>query len=620
MSLSPQFLDELRNRTLLSALIGRSVKLQKAGREFRACCPFHDEKTPSFYVNDDKGFYHCFGCSAHGDAIRFLTEAKGMPFIEAVKELVQAAGMEMPAPDPRSAERAERSVGLVAASEAAQRWFAEQLQGIGGAEARAYLTRRGVPDALVKAFGLGFSPDSRGKLKSALATFGNETLIEAGLLIQVEEKEPYDRFRGRLMFPVRDARGRTIAFGGRILDSGEPKYLNSPDTPLFDKGRTLYNLDRAGPASRKAERVIVVEGYMDVIALAKAGVDEAVAPLGTALTEAQIERLWRLVPVPILCFDGDKAGVKAAVRAAMRALPMVGPGRSLSFVTLPGGQDPDDLVKAGGKAAVENALAGAIPLVDLLWNHTQAETPLDTPEMRAGLRRRLSELAQGIEDKGTAEQYRIEFRRRFDALFGAPQPYQQQSFQPNRQGDRTPFRRDFRKPPPRPASERARSIGKTGIDRMMARAVIAGLVMRPATVIAHAETLAGISLGDSMLERVRDTLIDAAFAGRSLEGGAAHSILAEAGLGPAADELCRTNGLAFSFLRGDADPSRAERDLGEAIDVLVTRPVIEQALAEATRAFGTTTDEASFAEQQRLTREKQDVERRLMDLMQPDGD
>ena len=619
MSLSPQFLDEVRHRTLLSALIGRSVKLQKAGREYRACCPFHDEKTPSFYVNDDKGFYHCFGCSAHGDAIRFLTEAKGMSFIDAVKELVQAAGMEMPAPDPRSAERAERATGLVAASEAAQRWFAEQLQGIAGADARAYLVRRGVSDELARAFGLGFAPDARGKLKDALKVFGNETLIEAGLLISVEEKEPYDRFRGRLMFPVRDARGRTIAFGGRILDQGEPKYLNSPDTPLFDKGRTLYNLDRAGPASRKAERIIVVEGYMDVIALAKAGIDEAVAPLGTALTEHQIERLWRLVPVPILSFDGDKAGQKAAIRAALRALPMVGPGRSLRFVTLPGGQDPDDLVKAGGKAAVENAFQGAIPLVDLLWNHEQAATPLDTPEMRAGLRRRLAELCQGIEDKSTAEQYRHEFRRRFDALFGAPQR-QEQPFQPYGHGNRPPFRRDFRKPLPRPASERARSIGKSGIDRMVARAVIGGLILHPSATEAHAEALAGLLLGDPVLERIRDTLIDAAFTGRSLEGGEARSILAEAGLGPAADELCRTNGLAFSFLRGDADPSRAQRDLGEAIDVLVTRPVIEQALAEATRAFETTTDEAGFAEQQRLTREKQDVERRLMDLMQPDGD
>ena len=614
MSLSPQFLDELRHRTLLSALIGRSLKLQKAGREYRACCPFHDEKTPSFYVNDDKGFYHCFGCSAHGDAIRWLTEAKGMPFIEAVKELAQAAGMEMPAPDPRATERAERTTGLVAASEAAQRWFVDQLQGIAGAEARTYLAKRGVPEDLVKAFGLGFAPDARGKLKGALAAFGAETLIEAGLLISVDDKEPYDRFRGRLMFPVRDPRGRTIAFGGRILDAGEPKYLNSPDTPLFDKGRTLYNLDRAGAASRKTERLIVVEGYMDVIALAKAGIDEAVAPLGTALTEAQIERLWRLVPVPILCFDGDKAGQKAAVRAALRALPMVGPGRTLSFVTLPGGQDPDDLVRTGGKAAFEIALQGAIPLVDLLWRHAQEMTPLDTPEMRAGLRSRLAELAGGITDKGTADQYRLEFRRRFDSLFGAPPPA------PQPQGAHRTYRRDWRTPLSRPASERARSIGRSGIDSMVARAVIGGLVLHPACAASHAEPLASLALGDPVLERIRDTLLDAAFAGRSLEGGEARSILADAGLGPAADELCRTNSLAFSFLRGDADPIRAVRDLGEAIDVLVTRPVIEQALAEATRAFGARTDEVTFAEQQRLTREKQDVERRLMELMQPDGD
>ncbi|WP_116090172.1 DNA primase [Sphingomonas crusticola] len=619
MSLSPQFLDELRHRTMLSALIGRSVKLQKAGREYRACCPFHDEKTPSFYVNDDKGFYHCFGCSAHGDAIRFLTEAKGMPFMEAVKELAQAAGMDVPAADPRSAERAERATGLVAASEAAQSWFAEQLQGIAGAEARAYLAKRGVPDDLVKAFGLGFAPDSRGKLKAALASFGNDTLIEAGLLILVDEKEPYDRFRGRLIFPVRDARGRTIAFGGRILDAGEPKYLNSPDTPLFDKGRTLYNLDRAAPASRKAERVIVVEGYMDVIALARAGIDEAVAPLGTALTEAQIERLWRLVPVPVLCFDGDKAGQKAAIRAALRALPMVGPDRSLRFVTLPDGQDPDDLVKAGGKAAFENALQSAIPLVDLIWRHEAGATALDTPETRAGLRRRLAEHAASITDQGTSEQYKLEFRRRFDALFGAAPPRQHSEGPPFR--ERQPFRRgDFRKPPPRPTSAGARSIGKSGVDRMFARAVIAGLVLHPGTAAAHAEALAGLELGDPVLERIRDALVDAAFTGRSLEGGGAHSILADAGLEAATEELCRTNGLAFSFLRSDADPSRATRDLGEAIDVLVTRPLIEQALTEATRTFGTTTDEASFAEQQRLTREKQDVERRLMDLMQPEGE
>ncbi len=616
MTLSPQFLDELRHRTSLSALIGRTVKLQKAGREYRACCPFHDEKTPSFYVNDDKGFYHCFGCSAHGDAIRFLTDAKGMPFIEAVKELAQAAGMEMPAPDRQAAEKQERASGLVAASEAAQRWFAEQLQGIAGAQARAYLARRGVPDSLARAFGIGFAPDARGKLKSALAAFGDDTLVEAGLLIQVEEKEPYDRFRGRLMFPVRDPRGRTIAFGGRILDAGEPpltgsgqaKYLNSPDTPLFDKGRTLYNLDRAAPAARKADRLIVVEGYMDVIALAKTGIDEAVAPLGTALTEAQIERLWRLVPVPVLCFDGDAAGQKAAVRAALRALPMVGPGRSLAFVKLPEGQDPDDLARAGGAAAIEAALAEAAPLVDLLWRHEHRALPLDTPEARAGLRRRLGDHVAAIADGPTREQYALDFRRRFDALF-----------QPAPNAPRPPFRRSFGAAPSRPASDGARSIGRGGIDRTVARAIVAGLLLHPTLVAANAEALAELALGDATLERIRDVLVDAAFAGRPLETGDGGSILNEAGLGGAADALRRTDGLAFSFLRGDADPVRAARDLGEAIAVLVSRPLIEQALAEATARFGATTDDATFAEQQRLTREKQEVERRLMDLMQPDA-
>ena len=308
MSLSAAFLDELRARTSLSALVGKTTKLQKAGREMRGCCPFHNEKTPSFYVNDDKGFYHCFGCSAHGDAIKWLTDQRGLPFIDAVKELAEAAGMEMPAQDRQSAAKAERAKGLHEASENAATWFAEQLYGLPGAEARALLERRGISAETARMFGMGFAPDSRGRLKAALKDYGDPMLVEAGLLIQVEGKEPYDRFRGRLMIPIRDARGRTIAFGGRILDQGEPKYLNSPDTPLFDKGRTLYNLDRAAPAARKANRVLVVEGYMDVIALAHAGIGECVAPLGTALTEAQLERLWRMADVPVLCFDGDAAG------------------------------------------------------------------------------------------------------------------------------------------------------------------------------------------------------------------------------------------------------------------------------------------------------------------------
>ena len=250
------------------------------------------------------------------------------------------------------------------------------------------LDKRGVKPATQAAFGFGYAPDSRTKLRTALKDFGDAMLIEAGLLIQVEGKEPYDRFRGRLMIPIRDARGKVIAFGGRIIGEGEPKYLNSPDTPLFDKGRTLYNLDKASAAARKADRVFVVEGYMDAVALAQGGIAEAVAPLGTALTEHQIERLLRMVDVPTVCLDGDSAGQKAAIRAAHRALPLLQPGKSLSFVTLPDGQDPDDLMRAKGPAAFEALAAEAEPLVERLWKHELAAEPLVTPEQRAALRAR----------------------------------------------------------------------------------------------------------------------------------------------------------------------------------------------------------------------------------------
>ena len=387
MTLTPQWLDELRARTTLSTLIGRTVKVTKAGREFKACCPFHNEKTPSFTINDEKGFYHCFGCSAHGDAIRWMTDQRGLPFMDAVKELAQAAGMEVPAADPRAAERAERANSLYDVMTAAADWFSQQLQGIEGADARAYLEKRGIRAETVKAFGIGYAPDSRSKLKVALKHFGGDRLVEAGLLISVDDKEPYDRFRGRIMIPIRDPRGRVIAFGGRILGAGEPKYLNSPDTPLFDKGRTLYNLDLAATASRKTNRIIVVEGYMDVIALAQVGIGDVVAPLGTALTEHQIERLWRLADVPTLCFDGDAAGQKASIRAALRALPHLAPAKSLAFATLPKGQDPDDILKADGPAPLKAAIAKASSLIDVMWQRALAQNDRSTPERRAQFER-----------------------------------------------------------------------------------------------------------------------------------------------------------------------------------------------------------------------------------------
>ena len=613
MSLSPQFLDELRTRTTLSALIGRSVKLVKAGREFKACCPFHNEKSPSFYVNDDKGFYHCFGCGAHGDAIRFLTEAKGLPFIDAVKELAQAAGMEVPALDPRAAGRNEHHAGLHEVMAGAAKWFEEQLGGIGGAEARAYLQRRGIDDRLAGAFGLGFAPDSRGKLKAALKGYGEGKLIETGLLILVEDKEPYDRFRGRLMIPIRDQRGRVIAFGGRTLDAGEPKYLNSPDTPLFDKGRTLFNLDRAGPSARTAGRVIAVEGYMDVIALAKAGIAEAVAPLGTALTEMQLERLWRLADVPILCFDGDKAGQKAAIRAAQRALPVIAPGRTLRFALLPGGQDPDDLVRSGGAAAVETVFEQAISLDELLWRAEYEAQPLATPEARAGLRKRLAELAGAIQDRDVRDQYQAEFRRRFDEIF-APQPRRgfERRFQPRgsqRRGQ--PW-----KPETLPPSRAAHAVSLSGIDPRMMRAVMAGLLRYPGLFAENAEVISNLRIDDVGLRQLRSIAFDTCFSGTLLEKEMLETILREAGLGAVLEELQTMNTLAFSFLRGNAEYNRAVQDLSATIEALAAIPMLDAALREATDRLGMETSEAQWSEQQRLREALADAKRALTDLAQ----
>ncbi|HUG46114.1 MAG TPA: DNA primase, partial [Sphingomicrobium sp.] len=479
MTLSPAWLDELRARTLLSAVIAPSVKLIRAGREYKACCPFHDEKTPSFTVNDEKGFYHCFGCGAHGDAIGFLTDQRGLPFMDAVKELAARAGMDVPAPDPKAKERAERTASLTDVMAACQAFYVEQLQGIGGGGARDYLAGRDIGPQTIESFGFGFAPDSRNALKKALLHLGEDRLVETGMLIRPDQGESYDRFRGRLMIPIRDARGRVIAFGGRLLDearpsavetapgsSAAPKYLNSPDTPLFDKGRTLYNLDRAGPASRQAKRLIVVEGYMDVIGCHRAGIDEVVAPNGTAVTEAQLTRMWRLDPAPILCFDGDSAGRKAAIRAATRALAMLGPERTLRFVELPPGQDPDDLVRSAaspeqGREAFEALLAEPEPLDQRLWRHERDAAPLATPEARAGFRQRLVEHAQAIGDPELRRLYRDQWLTRFNEEFGPARRHQQyRGRQPNR------FDRKTGRwvPPAQPASDTARRIASCGID------------------------------------------------------------------------------------------------------------------------------------------------------------
>jgi DNA primase len=615
MTLTPQFLDELRSRTLLSTLIGRTTKLQKAGREWRACCPFHNEKSPSFYVNDDKAFYHCFGCGAHGDAIRWMTEQRGLPFIDAVKELVQAAGMEMPALDARAAEKAERAKGLHEVCADAAAWFTEQLNGIAGAEARAVLEKRGIRAETVKAFSLGFAPDSRGKLRTALKEYGDALLVESGMLIKVDDKEPYDRFRGRLMIPIRDPRGRVIAFGGRVIGDGEPKYLNSPETPLFDKGRNLYNLDRAAPASRKSGRLLVVEGYMDVIALAQAGFGEAVAPLGTALTEAQLERLWRLVDVPILCFDGDSAGQKAAIRAAQRAMPMLAPGRSLSFVTLPAGQDPDDLVRARGPAAFEALLKAPESLVSRLWEYEKAAEPLDTPEQKAGLKQRLTELSNSIADANVRQEYLADFRRRFDDLYAKKRtPYVERKPQRNAQ-------KNGRWAPPAPVGGNhpaAQGIRAGGIDRVLAKAVLAGLINHPTEIARHMDVLDRLKQADGALGQLFRAVVDFAIEEQALDSARLVTILASSGFDEVAGDLLRAD--RATFAPKGADEARARADLDEAIHILVSRPEIDAELAEATAALMRNYTDEAFERQVSLVKDKQALDARLANLVQSDED
>ncbi|MDA1324210.1 MAG: DNA primase [Proteobacteria bacterium] len=415
MAYPPHFLDELRARVGLTAFIGRRVKLTRKGREHSGLCPFHNEKTPSFTVSDEKNFFHCFGCGAHGDVIGYVMRTENLSFPEAIERLADEAGIPVPVSSPAERETARRQATLYQVMEAACGFFESSLRGAGGREALAYLRDRGLDEDAIARFRLGFAPDSRGALKTALVSdeIDMGQLLEGGLLIKPDDgRDSYDRFRGRVTFPITDRRGRVIAFGARALGDAEPKYLNSPDTPLFHKGQVLYGMAIAWPAARKTNRLVVVEGYMDVIALVRAGIEEAVAPLGTAVTEAQIALLWNMAPEPVLCFDGDTAGARAMGRAAERALPLLKPGNSLRFVTLPSGDDPDTLIATSGAGVFEELLATARPLDQVIWDMESAGHSLDTPERIAGLENRLEQRAFAIEDKKVQYQYLAAFRQR----------------------------------------------------------------------------------------------------------------------------------------------------------------------------------------------------------------
>src|SRR3954469_1362882 len=423
MAFPPGFLDELRARLSLSDVVGRKVALKRrSGSEYAGLCPFHNEKTPSFTVNDKKGFYHCFGCGEHGDAVGFVMKTEGLSFPESVEKLAREVGLPVPRATPQERERAERASTLQEVVELATRWFQKQLRLPVGRQGLDYLRGRGLGDETIDDFRLGFAPDSRDGLLAALKREGAtvDRLVEAGLVIQPEDsgREPYDRFRGRVMFTINDRRGRAIAFGGRVMGQGEPKYLNSPETPLFHKGANLYCLDRARLAVTKDQPVIVAEGYMDVIALHGAGFTGAVAPLGTALTEGQLGELWKLADEPYLCFDGDNAGRRAAQRGADRALPLLRPGKSLRFVSLPSGDDPDSLIRARGPDAIRRVLEVARPLADVLWDMETDGKQTDAPGRRASIRQALQAKVAEIGDSSVRSAYRDELYERFEKAFG----------------------------------------------------------------------------------------------------------------------------------------------------------------------------------------------------------
>jgi DNA primase len=561
MALPPGFLDELRGRISLSGLIGRSVKLQRRGREYAGLCPFHHEKTPSFYVVEDKAFFHCFGCGAHGDAIGFVMRADNLDFIEAVEKLAQEAGLAVPQASPQEREQAQRQKTLLEALAAACGFYEARLWSPAGGRARDYLQGRGLDPDTIRRFRLGWAPDDRHALRRTLAgDFPEPLLLEAGLLHAVADGPPVDYFRDRVMFPIADRGGRIIAFGGRVLGEGQPKYLNSPESPLFEKGRVLYGwaAARASIARQPEPMAIVTEGYMDVIALHRAGFGGAVAPLGTALTEAQLHELWRLAPEPVLCFDGDAAGQRAAARALRRALPLLRPGLSLRFAGLPAGEDPDSLIRHAEREKFEQVLGAARPLSAMLWDIETGLRPADTPERRADLKRRLDEAIGLIGDGQVREEYRRFLHQRF--------------FDETRR--RRPIRRGVAvEAPPRPPRSPER----------VQREILFRILLRfPQLIDAVYEAFAAIDIPEPELDGLRRVILEPETSQQGLDAQALQQHLLASALATTVDKLLLPS-VDSRFLDRCSDASSAQRAWADVIGKLSGGA--RSGLAEASNAL-----------------------------------
>jgi DNA primase len=484
MSLPPGFLDELRTRLTLSSIVGKKVtwdmrKSNLAKGDLWAPCPFHQEKSASFHVDDRKGYYYCFGCHAKGDAVTFVKESENLGFMEAVQVLALEAGMQMPARDPRAAEKADRRTELQKVMDEAVKFYRLQLKTGAGAEARTYLAqKRRLQEPAWDRWDIGWAPMSRHALKDALAAKGvaPDLMVASGLIAKADDGSLYDRFRGRIIFPIKDTRGRPISLGGRSLDpNAQAKYLNGPETELFDKGRNLFNHAPAREAAGKGKPLIVAEGYMDVIALSEAGFPAAVAPLGTAVTEDQLRLIWRIADEPIIALDGDTAGLRAAQRVIDLALPLLEAGKALRFAILPGGMDPDDLLKAQGAPAMQAVLDQARPMVQLLWVRETDGRLFDSPERRAALDKTLRAHLARISDPSIRSHYADEIRRLRAGLFDAPRP-----FQPG------PYRNRRNAPPGGALAATRASLlarGSGPVDELLREAVIlATLILHPALI------------------------------------------------------------------------------------------------------------------------------------------
>lgn len=628
MRFSPQFLDELRARIPVSEVVGRRIKLIRSGREMKGLSPFNKEKTPSFFVNDAKMMWFDFSSGKNGNIFDFLMETEGVSFPEAVERMAQLAGVPLPKVSHEDQQREAHRKSLYEVMELAAKFFQDTLAARAGAKARGYLADRGLDAKTQQQFRLGYAPGERFALKEHLGSHGIpvEDMIEAGLLVHGDDiPVPYDRFRDRVMFPISDIRGRIIAFGGRALEKDVPaKYLNSPETPLFHKGHTLYNIAAARQASHDGAPVIVVEGYVDVIAMVTAGFNAAVAPLGTALTEDQLGLLWKMADEPILCFDGDKAGVRAAYRAVDIAMPRLKPGKSLKFALLPEGQDPDDLLRSAGPDAIKDVINAAKPLAAMLWARETEGHQFDTPERRAALEARVNEVTTAIADESVRKYYRQDFADRLRQFFApaggerpARGPWQERQGGQNWRGGQRPGGASGRTWPPLSSSGFPRP-GVAGrpapyvvVSQQMAASplhrghrtsiprreaiILQAALNHPWLLHDHLEELSALEFRHPDAERLKNALIDIAAHAAAVDAGVLQTELAQRGLGDLMERVASAITTASVWgARPEAAPD----------DVLVTWQQLvalhrqwhslTKELKEAEQALGQDSSEANY--------------------------